>query len=652
MNHPKIKLLFVEDDKVDQIAFKRSVQAEGLPYDYSIAGSFSETKRILDSEKFDIIITDYLLGDGTAFDVLALSKDTPVIFATGVGDQETAVEAMRKGARDYLIKDPERKYLQVLPLTVESAIKSRRAEEKFRLLSHALTSSKDSVYITGMDNKFVLVNKSFCETYGYVEEEVLGKHVSVLETVTIVSSETIQSTWEGETYHRRKDGSEFPVSVSRSIITNENGDGVAIVAIARDITERKRAEKALQASEKKYKTLVETAHEGIAIVDPQERLTFVNQAFADVLGYQKEDILGLDLTEITDKDQFEQFQRESNRRKEGISSRYEARLRTKSGRVKYFSLSASPVFDEKGKYSGALGLFADITEQKGLELQIREYAHSLEKANRELEDALKGLKDTQTQLVQAEKMAAVGQLAAGLAHELNNPLGGILGYSQFGLEKINQKPINQFDKEDIDCLVGYLKDIEHQTKRCRSIIKSLLEFSRASRGDEFTLTDINVAIEESLKLTLPQAEKSNVTLVKRLSQSLPKIAGNSDQLQQVFVNLIVNAVQAMPEGGTLTVNSAIGLDPKTVKVCFTDTGVGISADDLDKIFEPFFTTKKMGEGSGLGLSVSYGLIKDHGGEIQVESKEGEGSTFTVILPIFDDTDDTVLKSKLEISAEA
>jgi two-component system NtrC family sensor kinase len=449
-----------------------------------------------------------------------------------------------------------------------------------------------------------------------------------------------------------KDGSEFPVSVSRSIITNENGDGVAIVAIARDITERKRAEKALQASEKKYKTLVETAHEGIAIVDPQERLTFVNQAFADVLGYQKEDILGLDLTEITDKDQFEQFQRESNRRKEGISSRYEARLRTKSGRVKYFSLSASPVFDEKGKYSGALGLFADITEQKGLELQIREYAHSLEKANRELEDALKGLKDTQTQLVQAEKMAAVGQLAAGLAHELNNPLGGILGYSQFGLEKINQKPINQFDKEDIDCLVGYLKDIEHQTKRCRSIIKSLLEFSRASRGDEFTLTDVNFAIEESFKLTLPQMEKSRIKLVKKLYEPLPKIAGNSDQLQQVFVNLIVNAVQAMPEGGTLTVSSGIDPNSKTVKACFSDTGVGISADDLDKIFEPFFTTKRLGEGSGLGLSVSYGLIKDHGGEIRVKSREGEGSTFTVILPIFGETGDTALKSKLEISADA
>ena len=133
--------------------------------------------------------------------------------------------------------------------------------------------------------------------------------------------------------------------------------------------------------------------------------------------------------------------------------------------------------------------------------------------------------------------------------------------------------------------------------------------------------------------TRHQVEKSKVTLVEKLADSLPPIDGNSNKLQQVFTNLILNAVQAMPEGGTLTIDSRMSEDLKAVKISFTDTGVGIPEENLDKIFEPFFTSKKVGEGTGLGLSVSYGLIKNHGGEIKVKSKENQGTTFTVILPI-------------------
>ena len=298
----------------------------------------------------------------------------------------------------------------------------------------------------------------------------------------------------------------------------------------------------------------------------------------------------------------------------------------------YYELSAAPFQDEKGeKY--VLETLRDITEQKKLELQVEEYTRSLEKTNRELENALKSLKETQAQLIQVEKMAAVGQLAAGVAHELNNPLGGILGYSQFALEKIDQKPIRQFDEEDTISFLQYLKDIERQTKRCRSIIQSLLKFSRASRKEEFEPTDVNAILKETFMFTRHQVEKNRVRLVEKLAESLPLINGHSGQLQQVFTNLILNAVQAMPEGGTLTVTTRIGENLKAVEISFTDTGVGISEENLDKIFEPFFTSKKVGEGTGLGLSVSYGLIKNHSGEIKVKSKKNQGTTFSVILPL-------------------
>jgi two-component system NtrC family sensor kinase len=144
---------------------------------------------------------------------------------------------------------------------------------------------------------------------------------------------------------------------------------------------------------------------------------------------------------------------------------------------------------------------------------------------------------------------------------------------------------------------------------------------------------VTSVLEETLKFTKHQVEKNKVRLVEELAESLPQINGHSGQLQQVFTNLILNAAQAMPDGGSLTVASRIGEDAKTAHISFTDTGVGISEKNIDKIFEPFFTSKNVGEGTGLGLSVSYGLIKNHGGEIKVSSRMGQGTTFTVILPV-------------------
>ncbi len=297
----------------------------------------------------------------------------------------------------------------------------------------------------------------------------------------------------------------------------------------------------------------------------------------------------------------------------------------------HFELSASLFQDEKGEQY-ILETMRDITEQKQLEIKVQEYTRNLEKTNRDLENALKSLKETQVQLIQVEKMAAVGQLAAGVAHELNNPLGGILGYSQFALEKINQKPFSQFSQEDSADFLQYLGDIEQQTRRCRSIIQNLLKFSRASRKEEFEPTDVNQVIKETLSFTKHQVEKKKVRLLQNLQERLPLIEGNASQLQQVFTNLILNAVHAMPQGGTLTISTMMNKDEKRIEISFTDTGVGIGQENMDKIFEPFFSTKKVGEGTGLGLSVSYGLIKNHRGEIQVTSEQDRGTTFTVFLP--------------------
>ncbi len=248
-----MKLLLIEDDKVDQMAFKRLVKNDKLHYDFSIAGSVSEAREILAKEQFEIVIMDYLLGDGTAFDVFSCIKNTPIIFISGAGDEEIAVKAMKLGAYDYLIKDPDRNYLKVLPVNIEKAGKQKKAERQFQILSHAIMSINDSVFITNIDNRIIFVNKVFCTTYGYSEEEIKGRHSRVLwadesayDRLINSLSSTGQEGWKDELYHKRNDGSEFPVYLTISAIADERGGEAAFVVVTRDITDRKKVEEHLR----------------------------------------------------------------------------------------------------------------------------------------------------------------------------------------------------------------------------------------------------------------------------------------------------------------------------------------------------------------------------------------------------------------------
>ena len=245
MENNRYKILLIEDEKLYRMAFKRLVDEEKLPYDYIEATSVAEAQSILNSQKFDIIIADYSLGDGTAFDVLGLVDDAPVIFVTGVGDEKVAIKAWKAGAYDYLIKDIQRNYLKAIPITIENAISHKRVKEQVQLLSAAVMSTNDSVYITDMDNSIIFVNSAFCETYGYQQQEIIGENCDILcrqedkaadDTQPYQDSEPDEA--EVEIYHIRKDGSEFPVSVSRSPIKDENGNKIAFVGVARDISGR------------------------------------------------------------------------------------------------------------------------------------------------------------------------------------------------------------------------------------------------------------------------------------------------------------------------------------------------------------------------------------------------------------------------------
>ena len=267
--------------------------------------------------------------------------------------------------------------------------------------------------------------------------------------------------------------------------------------------------------------------------------------------------------------------------------------------------------------------FNQMTENlKKANEKLIQWGKTLEKR---VEERTKELREMQDSLIQSEKMASLGKMSAGVAHEINNPLTSILINTHLMLEKTEK---NHLFHE-------YLSLIADETVRCTNIVKGLLEFSRQNPPQK-VFTDINEIIKRTLQLLEHQAAFHNIRVIKKLDESLPQIKVDKDKIKQVFWNLMINAAEAMPHGGTLTLASQLSGDEKYVEVVFTDTGVGIPQEYLNKLFDPFFTTK--GGGTGLGLAVSYGIIEQHQGKIEVKSEPGQGSVFTISLPKTDKGD--------------
>ena len=243
---------------------------------------------------------------------------------------------------------------------------------------------------------------------------------------------------------------------------------------------------------------------------------------------------------------------------------------------------------------------------------------SMAQAVEEREDLLK--QSTRQQVGRSEQLASVGRLAAGVAHEINNPLTGVLAFADLLREKEN---MDAQDREDLELII-------RETKRAREIVKGLLDFARETPQVK-TQVNINDLLRQTILLLGKRDALQDIQLVEALTEPLPLVLGDKNQLQQVLINLSLNACEAMPNGGTLMLTTSL-VDARIV-VEVIDTGCGIKKEHLDKVLEPFFTTKPVGKGTGLGLSVSYGIVEQHGGTLEVESQEGKGTTFKITLPV-------------------
>jgi len=386
----------------------------------------------------------------------------------------------------------------------------------------------------------------------------------------------------------------------------------------------------LLARTKEIETILNGIQDFILVINPEREIMDVNQPFLDQMGYRREEVIGRKCYEIfrkanqpcTDSEVFCPLNKVIRNRRsfQQVRSRVDH-----NGERRYIEVTIFPIWENEGKISRFIEISHDITERK------KEQEEITQRLERMVEERTHQLKETHAKLLHQDKMASLGKLAASVVHEINNPISGILNLIMLIKRIIDEGSVN---RQELERFSRYLDLMETETRRTSRIVSNLLSFSRQSKMD-LKPVDLNRLLERTLFLNTNHLKIAGVKVQKRLDPALPMITGSEDQLQQVFMNLISNATEAisMNRGGVLTVETAHSPQEGMVSVTFKDTGAGISRENISRLFEPFFTTKKKGKGVGLGLSVAYGIIKEHAGAIQVQSEEGNGTTFRVELPV-------------------
>ncbi len=469
--------------------------------------------------------------------------------------------------------------------------KIRQAAEEWRITFDSIT---DLVSIHNKDFKLVRVNKAFADTLKMKPKELIDKtcYQVIHRTTEPVSSCPHMKTLKTKESAR---GEFFEphlgiyLEVATSPIFDDKGEVVASVHVARDITERKKAEEALRQSAENYRGLAESINDVFFAMNNELRYVYWNRASERLTGIAAKDALGKHLSDVfPDVEETKRAEKEYLKAIKTKQPQHFVNEYSFGGKDFVFDITAYPT------QAGVSVFVKDITEQNQM----------------------------QEQMILTDRLASIGQLASGIAHELNNPLTSVIGFSELLLERDLPADV----KED-------LETINREAKRTANVVKGLLTFVR-KQGTEKAPVDINSIIQGVLQLRSYEQGVSNIKVNDRFASDLPDVVGNGAQLQQVFINIIVNAEQAMLEAhgrGSLTITTEQA--GNIVRASFTDDGPGISPENIGKLFTPFFTTKEVGKGTGLGLSICHGIVAEHGGRVYAKSELGKGATFIVELPV-------------------
>jgi two-component system cell cycle sensor histidine kinase/response regulator CckA len=487
------------------------------------------------------------------------------------------------------------------------AAERRASEHRYRLLFEAIPQP---VLVTDASTRrLVAANDAACRQYGYSLEEFLALTADDLRAAgaTPVIGAFLPAgegtTYRGSTQHRKKDGTPFDASIACHALSFEGGQ--AILSVVTDVTESTRAEQALRASEERFRRIVETAAEGVWLLDADDLTSYVNQRMADMLGYSREEMIGRHVLEFVVASAQADTAARLKRHRSAGGEQFERILRRKTGSELSVFASTSPVRNAMGEYQGALAMVTDMTERRQLESQLQH----------------------------AQRMDSIGRFAGGIAHDFNNLLAVIMGYSDAALRRL----------PDAEATRTKIEAIQKAADKAAALTRQILAFSRKQVLVPKVL-DLGTIVDD-LSGLLRRLIGEDVELTALVHPDLGRVCADPSQVEQVIVNLAVNARDAMPRGGKLVIElrntdvdhdlaaANIGLRPGSyVTLEVRDTGVGIPPEIRQRIFEPFYTTKEDGKGTGLGLATVYGIVKQSEGYISVRSEVGEGTAFTVFLP--------------------
>jgi PAS domain S-box-containing protein len=479
---------------------------------------------------------------------------------------------------------------------MEEALK--RSEERYRTV---LEDMEEAYYELDITGNYTFFNDALCRLLGYSKDELMGMNYKVY-----TMPEDINRVFEAfnQIYRTggpltafpmeriKKDGTRIFTETSGFPLRNERGEITGFRGVIRDITQRKQAEE-------EYQTIIRIAMDGFWLTDMQGHFLEVNEAYSKLIGYSRDELLNMSISNIEKSEKPEDVAEHIQKIKEFGYDRFETGHRRKDGQIIDVDVSATYLPFHNGRLFVAI---RDITEHKKAEEEKKQLEQKAQFASR---------------------LASVGELASGVAHEINNPLTGVIGYAHLLLAR---KDISRDVRHDLEI-------INEGSQRVAGIVKKLLAFARQTKPEQ-RYVNINELIRNTLDLRAYELAASNIKVTLQLARDMPMTIADPGQLQQVFLNLIINAETEMKlarDGGRLSIKTE--KINSTFRITFKDSGPGIARENLETIFDPFFTTREVGQGTGLGLSVCHGIVTEHKGKIWAESEPGKGATFIIELPL-------------------
>ncbi|ABL65850.1 PAS domain S-box protein [Chlorobium phaeobacteroides] len=634
---------------------------------------------LLNTSKIDLVLLDINMPGKNGMEVLSDIRNhhfmVPVIMISGSNDIEQAVQSVKMGAYQYLIKPVNPDKLEV---TVKNALSESKLRQKVKLFSAVITRSPITIAITDNHGDLEYVNPAFSRTTGYSYKEAIGKNPRILKSgdqpdeyyKALWDTITAGKVWHGEFHNRKKNGEMYWEEAIISPITDHTGKISHYISLKQDISQRKKEQEALAESESRFQELADLLPQPVFELDMKGNIIYTNSLGFQAFGYTKDDLeKGVSsLALFVPEDRETVLQNIENRLKNIPFENHEYTALRKDGTT-FPILIYTARINRGGVPVGIRGIVLDITDRKQAEENLVQLNQNLELR---VEERTRELEVTHQQMILQEKLASIGQLAAGIAHELNNPINFVrinfatlqedvsdlhtlLKEYRLVTEKLEDRPLSSEELKKlrlaeeslaVDSLLESIPEIFAESQRgferITTIIGSMRNFSFRHAIDERVQFNINKGICDTL--IIARNEYRYLADVTTKLEDLPSVPCNPEQVNQVFLNLVVNSAHAIEsqhrlEKGKITIRT--WYDSSNVFCSVTDDGPGIPPEVRRRIFEPFFTTKQPGKGTGLGLSISYDIVvHKHGGTLDVHCPPEGGTVITLSLPLRQMTETT------------